>query len=99
MHTRGIRFGHNFYRRVSSGGQSEKGAAMVEMAFVLTLLVTLLVGVTSAAIAFGQNNSIENAAREASRYAATLPGPADTVWLQDVRDVPVPPALEIWTQR
>ncbi|HEX6302515.1 MAG TPA: TadE/TadG family type IV pilus assembly protein [Acidimicrobiia bacterium] len=46
---------------------------MVEMAFIFTLLVMLLVGVVTAAIAFGQKNSIENAAREASRYAATLP--------------------------
>lgn len=60
---------------------------MVELAFVLSLLVMLLVGTTSASIAYGINNSIENAAREASRYAATLPGPVDTAWLQDVRDV------------
>lgn len=60
---------------------------MVELAFTLTLLVMLLVGVTTSAIAFGQNNSIENAAREASRYAATLPDPIDTAWLRDVRDV------------
>ena len=46
---------------------------MVEMAFIFSLLVMLLVGVVTAAIAFGQKNSIENAAREASRSAATLP--------------------------
>lgn len=63
------------------------GAALVELAFVLALLAMLLVGVTTSAIAFGRNNSIENAAREASRYAATLPGPVDTTWLRDVRDV------------
>lgn len=60
---------------------------MVELALVLSLLVMLLVGTTSASIAYGINNSIENAAREASRYAATLPGPVDTTWLQEVRDV------------
>jgi hypothetical protein len=60
---------------------------MVEMAFVLTLLVMLLVGVTTSALAYGQNNSIENAAREASRYGATLPDAVDLAWLQDVRDV------------
>lgn len=60
---------------------------MVEMAFVLTLLLMLLVGVTTSAVSFSRNNSIENAAREASRYAATLPGPIDTSWLRDVRDV------------
>lgn len=67
--------------------QPDSGAVMVEMAFMLTLLVMLLVGVTTSAIAFGQNNSIENAAREASRYGATLPGPIDTTWLGEVRDV------------
>lgn len=65
----------------------ESGAAMVELALVLSLLVMLLVGTTSAAVAFSRNNSIENAAREASRFAATLPGPVDTDWLRDVRDV------------
>lgn len=60
---------------------------MVELAFVLSLLVMLLVGTISASLAYGANNSIENAAREASRYGATLPGPIDTAWLQDVRDV------------
>lgn len=60
---------------------------MVEMAFMMVFLMILLVGVITSAIAFGQNNSIENAAREASRYAATLPGAADSAWLADVRDV------------
>lgn len=45
----------------------------------------LLVGVVTSAIAFGQKNSIENAAREASRYAATLPDVWDN--LADVVEV------------
>jgi Flp pilus assembly protein TadG len=44
---------------------------MVELALVFVLLVMLLVGTVSAAVAFGKGNSIQNAAREASRYAAT----------------------------
>jgi hypothetical protein len=60
---------------------------MVEMAFIFSLLVMLLVGVVTAAIAFGQKNSIENAAREASRYAATLPEAWDN--LNDVVAVAV----------
>jgi len=67
--------------------QQDRGAAMVEMAFIFTVLVTLLVGVVTSAIAFGQKNSVENAAREASRYAATYPGPVDNAWLSTVRDV------------
>ena len=60
---------------------------MVEMAMVFSLLIMLLVGSVTAAIAFGTNNSIENAAREASRFAATLPGPVNNAWLDTVRDV------------
>lgn len=75
-------------RQSASGRQHrDSGAAMIELALVLSLLVMLLVGTVSAAVAFSRNNQIENAAREASRYAATLPGPIDTDWLRDVRDV------------
>lgn len=67
----------------------DKGAAVIEMAFIFSLLIMLLVGVVTSAIAFGQKNSVENAAREASRYAATLaPDPAiDLAWLQKVLNV------------
>lgn len=64
--------------------RDESGAALVEMALVLVLLVMLLVGTISAAVAFGRHNSIQNAAREASRYGATLPGTVDLAWLQSV---------------
>lgn len=56
----------------NSESKDDSGAAVVEMAFIFGILVMLLVGVVTSAIAFGQKNSIENAAREASRYAATL---------------------------
>jgi hypothetical protein len=72
--------------RLKTAGLDD-GAAMVEMAFVFALLMMLLVGTTTSAIAFSQNNSIENSAREASRYAATLPEAGTTDWLRDVRDV------------
>jgi hypothetical protein len=73
------------YTGQDSSSRRDSGAAIVEMAFIFTLLVMLLVGTVTAAVAFGRNNSIENAAREASRYAATLPSSA--TWFQDVRDV------------
>lgn len=60
---------------------------MIEMAIVLPLLIVLLVGTITAGVAYGRSNSVQNAAREASRFAATLPGPIDTAWLQTVRDV------------
>jgi len=66
---------------------SDRGASMVELALTFALLVTLLIGTVTTAIAFSNNNSIENAAREASRYGATLPGPINLSWLQDVRNV------------
>jgi Flp pilus assembly protein TadG len=65
----------------------DSGAAVVEMAFIFSILIMLLVGVVTSAIAFGQKNSIENAAREASRYAATLPEAWDN--LDDVVSVAV----------
>jgi hypothetical protein len=72
----------------------DSGAAMVEMAFIFSILVMLLVGVVTSAIAFGQKNSIENSAREASRYAATYPVPDNNPevanwnqWLGTIRDV------------
>ena len=78
-------------RLVFPSQRTETGAAMVEMAFIFGLLVMLLIGVVTSAIAFGQKNSVENAAREASRYAATYPPPEapDTWndWLGTVRDV------------
>lgn len=74
--------------------QQDRGAAMVEMAFIFSILVMLLLGVVTSAIAFGQKNSVENAAREASRFAATYPPPDNNTdvanwdeWLEKVRDV------------
>ena len=66
----------------------DSGAAMIELAMVFGLLMTILLGTVTAAIAFSQQNSIENAAREGSRFGATLPGdPTTTAWLHDVMDV------------
>lgn len=71
----------------ASRSESESGAALVEMALVLVLLVMLLVGTVTAAIAYARDNSIQNAAREASRFAATLPDGGTLPWFQDVVDV------------
>ena len=73
-----LRTGYDRRGRTTRGepkpaGTSDKGAALVEMALTITLLVMLLVGVVTSAIALGRDNSIQNAAREASRFAATLP--------------------------
>jgi Flp pilus assembly protein TadG len=75
------------FRFLTSRRESDSGAAMIEMAFILILLVMLLVGTVSAAVAFGRGNSIQNAAREASRFGATLPDAGTTTWFDDVRGV------------
>ncbi len=85
----------NSFPGLTKARKQDRGAAMVEMAFIFSILVMLLLGVVTSAIAFGQKNSVENAAREASRFAATYPPPsadADTPdtwqeWLRDVHDV------------
>lgn len=51
----------------------ERGASLVEMALVLPLLVMLLLGITTAGIAFNHQLSLTHASREAGRYGATLP--------------------------
>lgn len=53
--------------------RAEKGAALVEMALILPLLVMLLLGITTAGIAYGQANALQTAAREGTRFAATYP--------------------------
>lgn len=81
-------------RRSQRRVKDDTGASMVELALVLVLLMMLLVGTVSAAMAFGRGNSIQNAAREASRFGATYPAPDDNPdvdnwgeWLGEVRDV------------
>lgn len=51
----------------------DSGAALVEMALVLPLLLMLLLGLTTAGMAYHQYNSLQTAAREGARFAATLP--------------------------
>ena len=80
--------------REQSGARSfceprdERGAALIEAALVFILLVALLLGTVSAGIAYGRFNALQAAAREASRFGATLPvnGSVDS-WLDEVRDV------------
>jgi hypothetical protein len=78
-------------RRRLVGGRDERGAALVEFALILPLLVMLLLGIVTGAQAYGQKLSITNASREGSRYGATLPvgnfaGESNPMnaWLDDV---------------
>jgi Flp pilus assembly protein TadG len=50
--------------------RSERGAAAVEFAIVLPILVVVLFAITSFGIALSRTHAYYSAAREASRYAA-----------------------------
>lgn len=51
----------------------DRGAVLVEFAFVLPILAMLLFGVVSAGMAWNQNLALGHGARIGARYAATLP--------------------------
>lgn len=78
--------GASLRSRVARRG--ERGAVMVEMAIALPLLMTLLLAIMTAGLAYNRSNSINNAAREAARYGAVLPISSDLEgWLTSVADV------------
>ena len=68
----------------SSASRKERGAALIEMALALPILVMLLVGIVSAGIAYNHQLSLTHAAREGGRYGATLPVESMTTWLDVV---------------
>ena len=65
----------------------DSGAALVEFALVLPLLMMIVLGMVSAGISYNRKITMTHAAREAARYGATLPvtipGTLD-LWLADV---------------
>ncbi|MFQ4149952.1 TadE/TadG family type IV pilus assembly protein [Arthrobacter sp. LAPM80] len=50
--------------------KSERGAAAVEFAFILPVLLLLVIGIMEFGFLFNQQISASNAAREGARYAA-----------------------------
>jgi len=50
----------------------ERGAALIEAALVLPILLLLTMGIWSTARAWNLNNTLEHAAREAARFGATI---------------------------
>lgn len=66
----------------------ERGSALVEAAFVTPLLLMLLLGTVTAALAYSQSTSLQTASREASRFGASLPVNGDlNGWLGNVLNV------------
>lgn len=58
-------------RRAVSRGRGERGAAAVEFALVLPLLLTILFGSITAGISYSNSIGLQNAVREGSRFGAT----------------------------
>ena len=52
--------------------RGDRGAVLVEFAFVMPILVMLLFGLVSAGISWNQNLALASGARAGARYAATL---------------------------
>lgn len=65
-------------RRLSP--RAERGAALVEAALILPMLLMLTFGIWTTARAWNIHNVLDHAAREAARYAATTP---DSLSLMD----------------
>jgi hypothetical protein len=58
-----------------SKARSERGAALIEMAFVMPMLLLVLLGIFEFGRYIAETNTVANASREAARYAiATGPG-------------------------
>jgi hypothetical protein len=70
--------------RRSPGDRRDRGAALVEMALVLPLLLMLLLGIVSAGLAYNHQLALTHSAREAGRFAATLPVDSMAGWLDTV---------------
>jgi Flp pilus assembly protein TadG len=54
------------------GRRPERGAALVEFAFVVPLLMAMLLGIFTGGSAYFQKISLVDAARDAARYGASL---------------------------
>jgi len=76
--------------RKRAGGNREIGAALVEAALILPILLLMTFGIWATARAWNVNNTIDHATREAARFGATevpwVPGTSD-VAVRAVADV------------
>lgn len=72
--------------RVGSRRTDDSGAALVEFAIVFPVLFMLLIGMVTGGISYARHNAINNAARETSRYGATLPLTSEASYLNALLD-------------
>ena len=68
--------------RLGRFARSERGAAMVEMALVLPIIILLFLGMIDFGRAFFLYNNLTNAAREGARFGAAQTSPVDTVQIR-----------------
>ena len=86
----GARDGGKEGNRRSHDRRFERGASLVEFALILPIVVVLMIGIVTGGIGLNRNISLNNSAREAARYGATLPVNGDmTAWLNAVKDVAI----------
>jgi Flp pilus assembly protein TadG len=69
-------------RARSSRSRSQRGAAAVEFALVVPILVMLLFGITTAGLSYSHAIGVTNAVREGARFGATAATNAS--WASDV---------------
>lgn len=75
-------------RRSKAAGRTERGALLVEFALLAPLLIMLLLGTITMGMDYNRSISLNNSAREAARYGATLPIEGDLQgWLNSIADV------------
>lgn len=83
---------HLLSRRAGVRSRRARGAALVEFALVLPLLMTMLLGIVSSGSAYNRKLQMSHATREGARYGATAV-PTQTwtsgTWASNVRDLVV----------
>ncbi|HEV3365128.1 MAG TPA: TadE/TadG family type IV pilus assembly protein [Acidimicrobiia bacterium] len=68
---------------MSTRPDSERGAALVEFALVLPLIMALILGMVTGGAAYNRKLSLTNAVREGSRFGATLDG--SSTWASSIQ--------------
>ena len=71
---------------VSRTAEKERGAALVEFALILPLLVMIVFGSLTAGLAYQEKQDLLQIAREGARYGATLPS-GTTGWATTIQSL------------